>query len=141
MDQPEPQPGKHVTTLRVRYAETDQMGVVYHANYLIWMEVGRVELLRSRGFNYKDLEDSEGLYLTVVDVNCRYHCPARYDEQVAIQTVVKTANPRMIEFSYEIRSLDTGRTLITGSTRHMWLNKEWRLTRLPARYHGALQLG
>ena len=131
---------KHRTHLRVRYAETDQMGVVYHANYLIWMEVGRVELVRSRGFNYKDLEDTEGLFLTVVEAKCRYHSPARYDQEITVQTEVLTANPRLIEFAYEIRSIHPDCLLVTGSTRHIWLNREWRPTRLPVTYSDLLRL-
>ena len=132
---------KHQTYLRVRYVETDQMGVVHHANYLIWMEVGRVELVRSRGFNYKDLEDTEGLFLSVVEAKCRYHSPARYDQEITVQTEVLTANPRLIEFGYEIRSIHPDCVLATGSTKHIWLNREWRPTRLSAKYSDLLRLG
>ena len=71
--------------LRVRYAETDQMGVVYHANYLVWMEMGRVELCRTMGVRYRDLEEQEGVLLTVVEATCRYHAPARYDDEVIVR--------------------------------------------------------
>jgi len=124
----------HVTRLRVRYAETDQMGVVYYANYLIWMEVGRVELVRSLGVNYKDLEQSDGLYLSVIEANCRYLAPARYDQQIAVETRVTKATDRMVEFGYRILSLDPDRLLVEGSTRHLWLNREWKPARLPAVY-------
>jgi acyl-CoA thioester hydrolase len=129
---------KHQTCLRVRYAETDQMGVVYYANYLIWMEIGRVEFVRSRGFNYKDLEESEGLFLAVLEANCRYRHPARYDQQIVIETEVTEANARVIQFGYEIRCGETSRVLANGWTRHMWLNREWRPARLPEKYHEAL---
>jgi acyl-CoA thioester hydrolase len=132
---------KHTTTLRVRYAETDQMGVVYHANYLVWMEMGRVELLRARGFSYKELESSEGLYLAVVDASCRYHAAARYDDEITVQTEVTNANLRTIQFGYEIRLRESERVLVTGSTRHIWLNREWRPARLPERYKDALRIG
>ena len=128
---------KHRTGFRVRYAETDQMGVVYHANYLVWMEIGRVELVRSRGFNYKDLE-REGLYLAVVEAECRYRWPARYDQPIVVETAVLEANPRLIQFAYEIRCGETERVLANGTTRHMWLNREWRPCRLPDHYHEAL---
>ncbi len=131
---------RNETRFRVRYAETDQMGVVYHANYLVWMEIGRVELVRFRGFNYKDFE-REGLYLAVTEANCRYIHPARYDQEIVIQTEVAKSNPRVIEFAYEIRSADPDRLLARGSTRHVWLNREWRPVRLPERYHAALRLG
>jgi acyl-CoA thioester hydrolase len=127
--------------LRVRYAETDQMGVVHHANYLIWMEIGRVELVRSRGCNYKELEQTEGLYLSVVGVNCRYLHPARYDQEIIIQTEILSANPRVVEFQYEIRSADPERLLAQASSRHIWLNRDWRPTRLPERYQYLLRVG
>jgi len=117
------------------------MGVVYHANYLIWMEVGRVELVRSRGLNYKELEDTEGLFLTVVEAKCRYHSPARYDQEIIVQTEVFNANQRLIEFGYEIRSADPDCILATGSTKHVWLNREWRPTRLPVSYSELLRIG
>lgn len=132
---------RHQTRVRVRYAETDQMGVVYYANYLVWMEIGRVELVRSRGFDYKQLEQTEGLFLSVLDATCRYVYPARYDQEVVIYTEVAKANTRTIEFAYEMRSAEPDRLLAEGSTRHIWLNREWRPTRLPDRYHGVLRLG
>ncbi len=131
---------KHETRLRVRYAETDQMGVVYYANYFVWMEIGRVELVRSRGFHYKDME-SEGLFLTVIESSCRYISPAKYDQEIIVQTEIASANPRVIEFKYEIRSAEPDRRLAEGSTRHMWLNREWRPSRLPQRYCEALRIG
>ncbi len=132
---------KHQTRFRVRYAETDQMGVVYYANYLVWMEIGRVELVRSRGFEYKQLEQAEGLYLSVIEATCRYLYPARYDQEIAVQTEVIKSSSRVIEFGYEIRSTEPDRILAAGSTRHIWLNREWRPTRLPERYHAILQPG
>ena len=135
----EPSPS-HVTRLRVRYAETDQMGVVYHANYLSWMEVGRGELVRSLGLEYKQLEDSEGLYLSVVEANCRYIAPARYDQEVAVESRISKATPRTVEFAYRILTLDPDRLLAEGFTRHIWLNREWRPQRLPARFHANLGL-
>jgi acyl-CoA thioester hydrolase len=124
----------HESRLRVRYAETDQMGVVYHANYLIWMEIGRVELVRSIGLNYKHVEDNEGLLLSVIEVACRYIAPARYDEEIAVTTAIVKANSRSIEFAYSIANCDTDRVLATGSSRHMWLNREMRSCRIPDRY-------
>ena len=133
--------GKHTTRVRVRYAETDQMGVVYHANYLVWMEIGRVELVRSRGFNYKDLEQQEGILLAVTEVECRYLYPARYDQEVIIQTEVLNANPRTIEFGYELSVEGIDRHIATGKTRHIWLNRDMRPARLPERYSAVLQIG
>ncbi len=124
----------------MRYAETDQMGVVYHANYLVWMEIGRVELVRSRGFAYKTLE-AEGLYLSVIEANCRYLFPARYDQEVIVETKVVKSSLRGIEFGYRILSAAPERLLAEGLTRHLWLNREMRPTRLPEQYKDALQLG
>ena len=132
---------EHQVQLRVRYAETDQMGVVYHANYLVWMEIGRVELVRSRGFNYKDLESTEGILLSVVEAHCRYLYPARYDDESTVATEIVRANPRLIEFRYEIRATRENRLLAEGSTKHCWLNRAMRPSRLPERYHAILGVG
>ena len=128
----------HQTSLRVRYAETDQMGVVYYANYLVWMEVGRVELVRALGLQYKDLEESEGLYLSVVEANCRYLYPARYDQEIVVATRIAKVGSRMVEFGYRISSIEPERLLAEGFTRHIWLNREWKPTSLPERYRTAL---
>src|ERR1700722_11727451 len=103
--------------LRVRYAETDQMGVVYHANYLWWMEAGRVEYCRASGFRYRDLE-AEGVLLTVVEAHCRYLSPALYDEEVVVRTGIEEATPRLVRFVYRISSGEDGRLLAEGFTKH-----------------------
>jgi acyl-CoA thioester hydrolase len=123
----------HETRLRVRYAETDQMGIVYHANYLIWMEVGRVEYCRAAGLRYKDLE-AEGINLAVVEAKCRYLKPARYDQEIAVVTTVVDASPRMVEFRYDIRDAEQGETLTEGRTRHFFVGRDMRLCKLPERY-------
>jgi acyl-CoA thioester hydrolase len=128
----------HQTRIRVRYAETDQMGVVYYANYLVWMEVGRVELVRALGFQYKELEQNDGLYLSVIDAQCRYIFPARYDQEIAVETNIVKATSRTLEFGYVIRSAEPDRLLAEGVTRHLWLNRDWRPTALPERYRLAL---
>src|SRR5439155_2933329 len=87
--------------IRVRYAETDQMGVVYYANYLIWMEVGRGELCRACGFNYRDMEQEDGVLLAVAESNCRYSSPARLDDEVIVKTWIEEAGGRMVKFAYE----------------------------------------
>jgi acyl-CoA thioester hydrolase len=116
------------------------MGVVYHANYLVWMEIGRVEYVRSLGANYKDLE-SQGFYLSVVGVNCRYLHPAKYDQEIAVETQLVNTNPRIVEFGYEIRLAGSGKLLAEGSSRHMWLSRDRRPTRLPAKYQEVLYAG
>jgi acyl-CoA thioester hydrolase len=131
-------PPSHESRLRVRYAETDQMGVVYHANYLVWMEIGRVELVRARGCNYKELEQTEGLFLSVVEVNCRFLYPARYDQEIIVSTEISSASSRVVEFSYRISLAETEQLLAEGRTRHVWLNREWRPVSLPERYRSLL---
>ena len=104
----------HESRIRVRYAETDQMGVVYYANYLVWMEVGRVEYCRSLGINYHELEIDAGVFLAVAEANCRYHYPARYDQEVVVKTWIAASHPRMVEFRYELRLADSGRVTSTA---------------------------
>ncbi|MGA2770436.1 MAG: thioesterase family protein [Bryobacteraceae bacterium] len=123
------------TRFRVRYAETDQMGVVYYANYLVWMEVGRVELCKSLGFSYRDMERDDGVLLAVAEACCRYRSPARFDDEVIVKTWIEEANPRMVTFAYEMRLAGTDRTLATGRTRHIFVNREMRRARLPQKYH------
>ena len=90
------------TRVRVRYAETDQMGVVYHSNHFIWFEIGRVEFLRQLGFSYKDMEASDGCFIAVVDARCRYKAPARYDEEIIVRTHLKNIRESVIHFGYEL---------------------------------------
>ena len=123
------------TRFRVRYAETDQMGVAYHANYLVWMEVGRVEHCRSAGVVYRDMEANDGVALAVAEAGCRYRSPARYDDELIIRTSVPEANPRLVRFEYEILHAESGKLLATGFTRHVFVNREMRPTRLPAKYY------
>ena len=123
--------------VRVRYAETDQMGVVYHANYLVWMEVGRVELCRSRGIPYQNME-ADGILLAVAEVGCRFLSPARYDDEVVVHTCIEEAGPRMVRFGYEMRC--AGRLLATGFSKHVFLDRSMRPKRLPAKYFGLFGL-
>jgi acyl-CoA thioester hydrolase len=123
------------TRLRVRYAETDRMGVVYYANYLVWMEVGRVELCKSLGFNYRDMENEDGVALAVAEASCRYRAPARFDDEVIVKTWVEEANPRLAVFAYEMSLAESGQILATGHTRHIFVNAQMRRTRLPEKYH------
>ena len=128
------------TRLRVRYAETDQMGVVYYANYLVWMEVGRVELCRALGFNYSDMEREDGVLLAVAEACCRYLSPARYDDEVIVKTWIEEANTRMATFAYEMRLAEGDRKLATGHTRHIFVDREMRRARLPVKYHAMFGL-
>jgi acyl-CoA thioester hydrolase len=126
--------------LRVRYAETDRMGVVYYANYLVWMEVGRVELCKSLGFNYRDMEEQDGVLLAVAESYCRNRAPARFDDEVIVKTWVDEANARIAVFAYEIRLAESGRVLATGHTRHVFVNQRMERTRLPQKYHAMFGL-
>jgi acyl-CoA thioester hydrolase len=126
--------------LRVRYAETDQMGVVYHANYLVWMEMGRVEFCRSQGVRYRDLEEQDRIYLTVAEASCRYLSPARYDDEVMVRTSVMQGNARLVRFGYEIRLADSGRLLATGSTTHVFCTPDFRPCKLPEKWRPAFAI-
>jgi acyl-CoA thioester hydrolase len=117
------------------------MGVVYHANYYVWMEIGRVELVRSLGINYRDLELNDGLVLSVVESQCRYMAPARYDQEIVVATEIADANARVVEFRYHILDASTNQPLARGMTKHMWLNREFRPAKLPERYLELLRLG
>jgi acyl-CoA thioester hydrolase len=125
----------HQVTLRVRYAETDQMGVVYHANYLVWMEIGRVEYCRERGIRYKDLETNERIYMAVVEATCRYVAPARYDDEVSVATTVLQATARTMKFSYQISLAGNQKMLAHGNTSHVFCDANMRMTKLPERLH------
>jgi acyl-CoA thioester hydrolase len=125
-------PLTHLSSIRVRYAETDQMGVVYYANYFVWMEVARVEYCRSIGFHYKDMELEDGILLAVAESHCRYVSPARFDDEVSIATTVPEVNQRFVTFDYEISC--AGRRVAVGQTRHIFLNRAFRPARLPDKY-------
>jgi len=121
--------------LRVRYAETDQMGVVYYANHYVWMEVGRVDLCKARGFNYRDMEQEDGIFMAVAESGCRYRAPAHFDDEVIVKTWIEEANPRTVTIHYEMRLADGGLLLATGHTRHVFVNRQMHKARLPEKYH------
>ena len=117
---------------RVRYAETDQMGMVYYANYLIWMEIGRTDFCRECGFNYRDLEREEHAFLTVAEANCRYLAPARYDDEIVVETGIARLKSRVVEFVYRIK---TGPALLAeGRTLHVVIGPDGRPRAMPERY-------
>jgi len=132
------------TQIRVRYAETDQMGIVYYANYLVWFELGRVELLRSIGLAYSRLEADHGCILPVIDVSCRYKSPARYDDEILIETRPAMMRGSIIKFAYQVyRKPDQGakerELLAEGETVHVVCDDQLRRKPLPARYAEALR--
>ncbi|HMF64079.1 MAG TPA: thioesterase family protein [Edaphobacter sp.] len=120
--------------VRVRYAETDQMGVVYHANYLVWFEVGRVEFIRQLGLDYKSMEREEGCGIAVVNVSVRYKAPARYDDELVIQTQLLAARGPVIRFGYRIIKAADGVLLCEGETVHVVVDKDMKKRSLPQRY-------
>jgi acyl-CoA thioester hydrolase len=122
------------TRLRVRYAETDQMGVVYHSNHLIWFEVGRVELMREMGFSYRDMEREDGCFIAVAEVTCRYRAPVFYDEEVIVRTRLKTVRESVIIFSYELARAGTGALLAEGETTHIVTDSKMKVAALPEKY-------
>jgi acyl-CoA thioester hydrolase len=122
------------TLIRVRYAETDQMGVVYHANHFIWFEVGRVELLRQLGFSYKDMEHEDDCFIAVVDARCRYKAPVHYDDEVIVRTYLKHVREKVIRFGYELRSAETGELLAEGETTHIVADAKMKTRALPEKY-------
>ncbi len=124
----------HETTLRVRYAETDQMGVVYHSNFVIWFEVGRVELLRSLGFSYKEMEQQDDTRIVVVSVKCDYKKPARYDDVIRIRTRILEARSRILRFAYEVFNDASGDLLATGETTHVTCDNLGRPKSIPEKY-------
>jgi acyl-CoA thioester hydrolase len=126
-----------VTRVRVRYAETDQMGVVYYANYFVWFEVGRTELLRSLGGTYRELE-ANGIFLPVIEASCTYSQASRYDDELDIRTTGKLLSPVRMEFQYEVVRLADQVTTATGRTVHAALNPRGRPCRLPERVRTAL---
>jgi acyl-CoA thioester hydrolase len=121
------------TRVRVRYAETDQMGVVYHSNYLIWFEVGRVEFIRHLGLNYKQMEE-EGCGIAVVDVHARFKAPARYDDELIIETRLLAARGAVVKFGYRILRVGDGALLCEGETMHVCVGKDMKKMCLPPKY-------
>ncbi len=127
------------TRLRVRYAETDQMGVVYHTNHLIWFEVGRVELMRQMGFSYRDLEQDEGRFIAVAEVKCRYRAPVYYDEEVIVRTRLKNVRSSVVVFSYELVRAQDETLLAEGETTHIVTDSSMKVVALPEKYLDAFR--
>ena len=122
------------TEVRVRYAETDQGGVVYHSNFLVWFEVGRVEFCRDHGFNYRDMERDADAYLPVVEVHVRFRNPAHYDDHVLIRTRVVSIRSRAMTFEYQARRIADEMLLAEGTTHHIVRNSAGKARSLPAEY-------
>jgi acyl-CoA thioester hydrolase len=122
------------TRVRVRYAETDQMRVVYHANYLVWFEVGRVEHMRQLGIDYKSMERDEGVGIAVVEVTCRYKSPARYDDELTIRTRIAEVRGSIVRFAYAIHRSADDVLLAEGATTHIVVDRSMKRAAMPLRY-------
>ncbi|MFZ0479201.1 MAG: thioesterase family protein [Terriglobales bacterium] len=126
--------GVNETRIRVRYAETDQMGVVYHSNHFIWFEVGRVELLRQLGFSYKEMETADGCFIAVVEARCRYKAPVHYDDEVIVRTFLRHVREKVIHFGYELLSAEKREVLAEGETIHIVADAQMKPRKLPEKY-------
>jgi acyl-CoA thioester hydrolase len=115
--------------VRVRYKETDQMGIAHHSNYIVWFEIGRTDLCRETGFSYAAIEE-RGFLLVVTEVGCRYRSSFRYDDEVVIRTSIAESGSRMLKFAYELSDAATGEVRATGFSSHVWVDRD---TRRPVR--------
>lgn len=127
-------PATGETTIRVRYAETDQMGVVYYANFFVWFEVARVELMRQMGFSYKQMEIEDDSFVVVARASCTYKQPATFDDVLRIRTRVSESRRRTIAFTYEIFNDAAGALVATGETLHVICDRKGRPKSLPEKY-------
>ena len=125
-------PRTRSTRVRVRYADTDQMGVVYYANYLVWFEIGRTEWLRDAGWNYREMEET-GVALPVIEAHCEYRQPARYDDEIEIRTAATAMTPARLRFDYQAVRVTSGQLIAEGHTVHAALGANGRPCRLPSR--------
>lgn len=126
-----PDPSSHDIVFRVRYGETDRMGVVYHAEYLVWCEMGRTEYIRSLGMSYAEME-RQGVPLAVAEANIRYHAPARYDDMIRVSTVLTQLGSRGLTFDYVISNADSGQRFATASTTLVALDPGGKAATIPA---------
>lgn len=125
--------------VRISYSETDRMGVIYYANYLVFFERGRTEFLRSLGLRYRDLEEQSHIYLPAMEAHVKYLHPGRYDDLIRVRTFITELGAAHIEFRYEISLAESEKLIATGSTRHPTVNRDWRPTRVPAELRKLLQ--
>ncbi|MFH1846729.1 MAG: thioesterase family protein [Candidatus Omnitrophota bacterium] len=121
----------HSIELRVRYAETDQMGVVYYANYLVWFEIARTEFFRVKGIEYRKIEEEENVYIPVVEAYCRYRAPLRYDDLIVVTAGLTDVGAMRVTFDYEVTI--GGKLAATGTTKHAFVNKEGIPIPIPAK--------
>ncbi len=129
------------STLRVRYAETDQMGTVYYANFFVWFEIGRTDFCRQHGFAYREMEQQDGLYIMVAETRCRYKAPARYDDEILVRTCLRSMRKRVLVFGYEVYRKTNDELLAEGETVHVITDRQGRPRALPEKYQELLQAG
>ncbi len=122
------------TRVRVRYAETDQMGVVYHANYLVWFEVGRVEYIRQMGLDYRSMEKDDNAMIAVVEATARYKAPARYDDELIVRTTLAGVRGSIVRFRYAVVRASDELLLCEGETVHLVVDRDMKRRELPGRY-------
>lgn len=123
--------------LRVRYAETDKMGVVYHSNFIVWFEVGRVEMLRRLGYRYRDIEREFDCHFAVADVRCRYKAPAYYDDEITVRTRLVHVRGSLLHFKYEVLRAPDSTLLAEGESTHIVVDSKFEKTSLPAKLQEA----
>ena len=131
----------HETEIRVRYAETDQMGIVHNANYLIWFEVGRGEFCRARGFSYKEMEEKENALMVVAESYCRYKSPAYYEDLLTVRTKIQELRRRSLRFVYEIYRSSDDTLLAEGETLHLVTDENKKVRSMPVSYREKLLAG
>jgi len=122
------------TNLRVRYAETDQMGIVYYANFFVWFEIGRTDFCRQQGIAYREMEQQDGLHIIVAEARCRYKAPARYDDDILVRTCLRGARKRVLTFGYEVYRQPDQELLAEGETVHVITDRDGRPRALPDKY-------
>ena len=129
---PEPIYGEwHETLVRVRYSETDKMGIVYYANYLVWFEIGRAEFCRARGFSYRDMEENDDAFLVVAESYSRYKAPAYYDDELLVRTHITELRRRSLRFGYEIVRVSDDLVIAEGETGHVVTDSTGRVRSFP----------
>src|SRR5665213_3421839 len=124
--------------IRVRYAETDQMGIAYHANFFVWFEVGRTDLLRNAGFNYKRMEIDDDCHLPVVEASCRFRSPARYDDELVLETSIVGMRGSVLKFGYRLLRADL-ELIAEGETTHVVVDRKMQKKDFPSEYKTAIQ--
>ena len=124
--------------VRIAYADTDRMGVVYYGNYFMLFERGRTELFRNLGVRYRDMEEQNKVFLPAAEAQCKYLSPAKYDDLIRVVTRVKAIGGAHIDFDYEIFHAENGQKLAVGFTRHPFVNDRWRPVRIPAEIRAKL---